>query len=443
MNEVIKNRKSEIEQELIVMLIGGDDSFAVQSRKQHILKHIVPEMFDDVLYQNIIKAANKLAKDEFPITLDYFLAKARKTKTLILLEKAAILQRLNEEFITNANCDYYIKLFQELYFDEQFSKNSTYEEFKTLEKLKEKIELKNNTFQIADGAINIISDYYKNWDKAVLSGWNSLDKRVGAYLPGDFVILAGAPGAGKTCTMLNIVQKMEKRGRKVLLFSLEMKRQQLQNRIISAKTGVASSKIRLFNLEPDEVKKYVNYSDSDEFKNSNILVCDDFEMTLSDIEGTIRKTAPDVVFVDYLGLIKPTVKGSEYEQMNEISRGLKKLAGNLQVPVFALHQLSRKIFERDNKEPMMSDLRGSGHLEQDADFVFFVHRPAYFDPKLNPHEFKFIVGKSRHTGGGKYFTLSYDAKTQTITDPAGDTPEPYQQLDFKGVKNAEIIKNSQ
>ena len=189
------------------------------------------------------------------------------------------------------------------------------------------------------------------------------------------------------------------------------------------------------------MEKYVNYSDSDEFKNSNILVCDDFEMTLSDIEGTIRRTAPDVVFVDYLGLIKPTIKGSEYEQMNEISRGLKKLAGNLQVPVFALHQLSRKIFERDNKEPMMSDLRGSGHLEQDADFVFFVHRPAYFDPKLNPHEFKFFVGKSRHTGGGKYFTLSYDAKTQTITDPAGDTPEPYQQLDFKGVKNAEIIKN--
>ena len=443
MNEVLKNRKSEIEQELIVMLIGGDDSFAVQSRKKHILNHIVPEMFDDVLYQNIIKAANKLAKDEFPITLDYFLAKARKAKTLILIEMAARLQELNDEFITNTNCDYYLKLLQEIYFDEQFSQQATYEVFSALEKLKEKIELKNNTFQIADGAISIISDYYKNWGKAVLSGWCSLDQRVGAYLPGDFVILAGAPGAGKTCAMLNIIQKMEKRGHKVLLFSLEMKRQQLQNRIISAKTGIASSKIRRFNMESWEVDKYLEYSDSQEFKNSNILVCDDFEMTLSDIEGTIRKTAPDVVFIDYLGLIKSTIKGSEYEQMNEISRGLKKLAGNLQVPVFALHQLSRKIFEREKKEPLMSDLRGSGHLEQDADFVFFVHRPAYFNPKEDPRVFKFFIGKSRHTGGGTHFTLSYDAKTQTITDYAGDTPEPSQQLDFKGVKNAEIIKNSQ
>lgn len=181
-----------------------------------------------------------------------------------------------------------------------------------------------------------------------------------------------------------------------------------------------------------EVRKYAAYSDSEEFKSSNIVVCDDFDMTLTDIETTIQRTAPDVVFIDYLGLIKPTVRGSEYEQINEISRGLKKLAGKLEVPVFALHQLSRKIFERANKEPMMSDLRGSGHLEQDADFVFFVHRPAYFDPQLNPYELKFFIGKSRHTGGGKYFTLSYEAKTQTITDPAGDTPEPYQQLDLTG-----------
>ena len=227
------------------------------------------------------------------------------------------------------------------------------------------------------------------------------------------------------------------------MFSLEMKRQQLQNRIISAKTGIAASKIRRFNMESWEVDKYLEYSDSQEFKDSNILVCDDFEMTLADIEAAVRKTAPDVVFIDYLGLIKSTIKGSEYEQMNEISRGLKKLAGNLQVPVFALHQLSRKIFERKDKEPLMSDLRGSGHLEQDADFVFFVHRPAYFDPKEDPRVFKFFIGKSRHTGGGTHFTLSYDAKTQTITDFEGDTPEPYQQLDSKGVKNAEIIKNSQ
>ena len=80
--------------------------------------------------------------------------------------------------------------------------------------------------------------------------------------------------------------------------------------------------------------------------------------------------------------------------------------------------------------------------EQDADFIFFVHRPAYYDPKLNPKDLKFFVAKSRHTGGNKYFTLSYDAQTQTITDLGGETPEPYQQLDFNGAKYVESIQSS-
>ncbi len=435
MNEIVKIRKNEIEQELITMLIGGDDSFEVQSRKKYILRHITPEMFDDNLYSNIVKAAMRLAEKKYPVTLDYFFAKAKQTKTLMLIDKAATLQELNDEYITSANCDYFIKLLQELYFDEKFSKNASYEEFKALEDLKRRVELKNNVVKISYKANEIIADYYNNWENAVISGWSSLDKRIGAFLGGDFGIIAGAPGMGKTTTMLNLVQKMDKRGTKVLLFSLEMKLPQLQNRIISARTQIQSSKIRLFNMTPDEVRKYESYSDSDEFNKSNITVCDDFTMTLADIETTIQRTAPDIVFIDYLGLITPVTKGREYDQMNEISRGLKTLAGDLNVPVFALHQLSREIAKRENKEPMMSDLRGSGHLEQDADFVFFVHRPAYYNPALNPRELKFIIGKSRHTGGNKYFTLDYDAKTQTITDPAGDTQGNQCGLDFGGGNN--------
>lgn len=431
MEEFLKNRKSEIEQEIVVMLVGGDDSFEIQSRKKYILKHIDPVMFDEVLFQNIVKTANKLVDNGYPVTLDYFLSKAKKLKTLKLIEYAVDLQALNAEYITTSTCDYYIKLLHEMYFDEQFSKNSSYEDFKRLETLKKKVELKNNVVKIAHKANELIADYYNNWENAILSGWNSLDKRVGAFLGGDFGIIAGAPGMGKTCTMLNMVQQMDKRDTKVLLFSLEMKLPQLQNRLISAKTQIPSSKFRLFNMTPQEVKRYEAYSDSEELKNSNIVVCDDFEMTLNDIESTIQRTAPDVVFIDYLGLIKSTIRGSEYEQLNDISRGLKMLAGQLNIPIFALHQLSRDIAKRENKEPIMADLRGSGHLEQDADFVFFVHRPAYFDPKLNPKELKFIIGKSRHTGGNKYFRLSYDAKTQTITDFDKDVPRVQYSLDFE------------
>lgn len=434
METAIKDRKQEIETELAIMLIGGNNKFDVQARKKHILQHITPEMFDDVLCKNIVKAAQKLLKENCPITFDYFLTKAKKTKTLLLLQMADKLNDLKDSFTTNVNCDYYIRLLQELFFDENFSKTSTYEEFKALESLKEKVALKNNVFKISHEADKIISDYYNNWERAVISGWNSLDKRIGAFLGGDFGILAGAPGMGKTCTMLNLVQQMDKRGSKVLLFSLEMKLPQLQNRIISAKTQVPANKIRLFNMTNEEVKRYAYYSDCDDFKSSKIMVCDDFGMTVGDIGAVIQRCAPDIVFVDYLGLITPATKGREYDQLNEISRGLKVLAGDLNVPIIALHQLSRDIAKRENKEPMMSDLRGSGHLEQDADFVFFVHRPAYFDPKLNARELKFIIGKSRHTGGNKYFTLSYDAKTQTITDPDINTPHMQQGIDFEAAE---------
>ena len=435
MTNFLENKKIEIEQEIVTMLIGGDDSFDVQSRKKYILKHITPEMFTTGLYSVIVKAAKRLADLKMPITLDYFLAKAKQIKTLQLIDNAETLQELNDEYISSVNCVYYVRLLHELYFDAKFAQRLSYEEFKILEGLKKEVEIKNNVVKIAHKANEIISDYYSNWEKAVISGWSSLDKRVGAFLGGDFGILAGAPGMGKTATMLNMIQKMDKRGTKVLLFSLEMKLQQLQNRIISAKTQISSSKIRLFNMTPEEVRRYDAYSDSDEFKNSNITVYDNFTMTLDDIGTVIQRVAPDIVFVDYLGLITPTTKGREYDQMNEISRGLKTLAGDLNIPIIALHQLSREIAKRENKEPMMSDLRGSGHIEQDADFVFFVHRPAYFNPTLNPNELKFIIGKSRHTGGNKYFTLSYDAKTQKITDPAGDTQGSQCGFDIGGGNN--------
>lgn len=420
MSDVLTERKREIEQELIVMLIGGDDSESVQMRKKHILRHVTVEMFDDMLSQNIVKAAQRLGEKGHPITLDYFLTKAKQTKTLLLIEEAATVQQLNNEYVTSANCGYYIKLLQEMYFDKNFSKSASYEEFKHLEELKKKVELKNSVSHISDDALQLTADYFTNFETAVMSGYASLDKRIGAFLPGDFIILAGAPGMGKTCFLLNLAMQIGKKGKKVLIFSLEMPKKQLQNRIIAANTKVHSSKMRTFTMTDNDIQRFAHYSDCDDFKSMNIYINDDFDMTVADIQGVIQKEAPDLVFIDYLGLVTSSVKGTEYEQLNQISRDLKKIAKH--VPIVAVHQLSRMKEERKDKTPFLGDLRGSGHLEQNADSVIFVHRPFYYDTSLNPRLMQIIIAKGRHTGGNKRFSMDYEEKIQKITDPCGETP---------------------
>ena len=148
-----------------------------------------------------------------------------------------------------------------------------------------------------------------------------------------------------------------------------------------------------------------------------IKICAEYNITVDKIRDMAKKSDSDIVFIDYLGLINGNNNKSTYDRISDISRELKLTAMEINKPIVAIHQLHRGYADRQDKTPRLSDLRDSGKIEQDADMVCFVHRPAYFEPnKCSDCDLQFLIAKSRHTGGNTRVDLFYDATTQTVKE---------------------------
>ena len=217
----------------------------------------------------------------------------------------------------------------------------------------------------------------------ICTGFNKLDIVYAGRQRGDLVIKAGRPGMGKTaqalCEFLNISVGG---GKKSLFFSLEMSAEQLMQRLISIQTEIPLKNIRTGDLYSEQWDNFDYLVDP--LKTDNMMIVDNV-YTLNGIRSKARKIAHtsglEIIYIDYLQLIEDSVKKgwSKEAMVSGISRSLKMLAKQLNVPVIALSQLSRKCEERADKKPMLSDLRDSGAIEQDADVVEFMYRPSYYE----------------------------------------------------------------
>ena len=220
----------------------------------------------------------------------------------------------------------------------------------------------------------------------VRSGYIDLDRITYGFQKGDLIIMAARPSVGKTAFALNIAANAAtKYGKAVALFSLEMPVLQLGMRILSAQSGVDSYRIRTGNNLTNEDWAKIKYA-SDALITSKLFIEDSASIKVNDIFAKCRKLKAegnlDLIVIDYLQLITPSSRHSDNRQLevSEISRSLKALARELDVPVIALSQLSRSVEQRSgDKRPILSDLRESGAIEQDADIVMFLHRPDYFN----------------------------------------------------------------
>ena len=220
---------------------------------------------------------------------------------------------------------------------------------------------------------------------AVPTGYGALDKLVG-FGKGDLIILAARPAMGKTAFTLNIAQNVTMLYDKtVAFFSLEMGKEQLVGRILSSVAGVSSEKLRRANMDPADWEKVI--AAADRMSKSKLFIDDTPGLTVQDMRSKLRRLKVehglDLVIVDYTQLMqgRNAGKGSENRQqeVSEISRNLKLIAREFNVPVIALSQLSRSVESRPDKRPVLSDLRESGSLEQDADIVIFLYRDKYYD----------------------------------------------------------------
>jgi replicative DNA helicase len=242
------------------------------------------------------------------------------------------------------------------------------------------------------------------------SGFYDLDKLTSGFHENELIILAARPAMGKTAFGLNIAVNAALTTKKsVALFNMEMSAEQLAMRMISSVGGIELNKLRTGRLEHNDWKK-VNEAMS-ELGETNLFIEDSSGMTISEIRAKCRRLATQgeglaLIVIDYLQLITGNGKyeGNRQQEVSDISRSLKTMAMELKVPVIALAQLSRSVELRENKRPIMSDLRESGSIEQDADIVAFLYRDDYYnkqaEEKTNVSVTELIIGKHRNGGTG-------------------------------------------
>ena len=235
------------------------------------------------------------------------------------------------------------------------------------------------------------------------TGFIDLDYKTAGFQPSDLILVAARPSMGKTALVLNIAQHVAfKQNRTVAIFSLEMSKEQLVNRLFSLESYVDAQLLRTGNLKDSDWEKLIEGAGT--IGRSNLIIDDTPGISISEMRSKCRKYKMehnlDLIIIDYLQLMSGSVGGrneSRQQEISDISRSLKALARELSVPVIALSQLSRAVEQRPDHRPMLSDLRESGAIEQDADVVMFIYRDDYYNKDTeHVNEAEIIIAKQRN-----------------------------------------------
>jgi len=254
-------------------------------------------------------------------------------------------------------------------------------------------------------AVDIISEAFKRDGKiaGLPTGFKDLDKKLGGLHKSDLVIIAGRPSMGKTALGTNIAfncaikfkeqendfgENILVDGGKVAFFSLEMSSEQLATRILAERCKISGDKMRKAELTKDDFKKIANTSS--ELEKLNLIIDDNPILTIPTLRARARRLKRlyniNLIIIDYLQLMSGSLNKNDgrVQEISEITRGLKAVAKELDIPIIALSQLSRQVEQREDKRPQLSDLRESGTIEQDSDVVMFIYRESYYLERMEP-----------------------------------------------------------
>ena len=245
----------------------------------------------------------------------------------------------------------------------------------------------------------------------ISTGYGDLDRMITGLNKSDLILLAARPGMGKTALALNIATNVALRGKKtVAVFSLEMSREQLMNRLFSAEGAIESRRLLTGELSTEDWAKVAELSPR--FSESPLYMDDTAGITVSEIKAKLRRVRNlGLVVIDYLQLMSTGRRSANrVQEVSEITRSLKVMAKELNVPVITLSQLSRGTESRADHRPILADLRESGSIEQDADIVLFLYREAYYDrDREDQSEAECIIAKNRHGETGS-IDLRWDGR---------------------------------
>lgn len=404
--------QDDIEEEALIRLLSGQTQY-----QQLIINHTCSDMFarkeNRELYSLMVKFFNKNHNLNA-----YDLINSLKEKEIIHTQYILYLKKW---FVCSADAINWVNRLIAIYERKTLTNCISIEDYKRSVEEINKYKMQATECKLLDTALDYLFNYEEQADTMIKTGYRGIDKLIGGLQGGNYMILAGSTGMGKTAMALNLVINMVKSQKNVLLFSLEMTAEELLSRIIANVMQISSENIRNRSLTEVEINKYVKYTGSKEFEEmqQHITIPAKTNLDIGRIEEIIKKSSADIVFIDYLGLIRTdNIKAQNtYEQISDISRRIKLLAIETNKPIIVLHQLNRDMKDRQDKRPRLSDIRDSGKIEQDADFITFVYRPVYYDEEADKTAMEFIIGKARHTGGvGQKADLCFLGQYQKIIE---------------------------
>lgn len=385
---------------------------------------LFPEDFYRTAHAQIFRVMLDLSERGEPVDLVSVTSELQDRKLLEDVGNVSYLSDLAGSVPTAANVDYYSRIIEEKSLLRKLIRTATEiaatgyaseEEIDTIldEAEKSILEVANRKNVTAFQSIrDILVDAYENIEKlhnrndditGIATGFVELDRITAGFQANDFIIVAARPSVGKTAFALNISQNVAtKTNENVAIFSLEMGAQQLVMRMLSAEGNIEGQKLRTGKLTADDWEKLTLAMGS--LSNAGIYIDDTPGIRVPEIRAKCRRLKQEkglgMVVIDYLQLIQgsSTKMGENRQQeVSEISRSLKALARELEVPVIALSQLSRGVESRQDKRPIMSDIRESGSIEQDADIVAFLYRDDYYNKETeNPNVIEIIIAKQRN-----------------------------------------------
>ncbi|GIO11990.1 replicative DNA helicase [Cohnella xylanilytica] len=387
------------------------------------MERIRAEDFYSVAHQRIFEAMTDLNDDNQPLDLVTLTARLQDKSQLEEIGGVTYLAKLANAVPTAANVEYYAQIVEEKSMIRRLIRTATQivsngfaaeEDVGSLINDAEQRIMEISNRRSTSGFISIRDVLMEVFDRVeflynhkggttgIPSGFRDLDKMTAGFQRSDLIIVAARPSVGKTAFALNIAQNVAVRaGETVAIFSLEMSAAQLVQRMVCAESNVDAGRMRTGYLEGDDWEKLTMAIGA--LSEAEVYIDDTPGITVADIRAKCRRLKKEkglgMILIDYLQLIQGRGKAGENRQqeVSEISRTLKQIARELEVPVIALSQLSRGVEQRQDKRPMMSDLRESGSIEQDADIVAFLYRDDYYNQETEKKNIiEIIIAKQRN-----------------------------------------------
>ncbi len=421
-------------------------AFLSKTALQKICDELSPEHFYSEANAKIFETLQELNDEDKPIDITIVTNKLSEKKILSQVGNVEYLSEIIDSVPSASNVEYYINIVKEKMIgrkiietatdianDAYVSEDSIYDVLENAEMKMLRIGnmRKTSEFQrIQDVAYRAQENLEKLAEQGseitgLATGFSEFDKLTAGLQPSQFIIIAARPAMGKTAFALNLATYAATHSDKsVAIFNLEMSAEQLANRILQSLGQIDGGKMRTGRLEHNDWKR-LNEAIS-QLSDTNLFLDDTPGITIGEIRSKCRRLANSdkglgLVVIDYLQLITGPSKstGNRQQEVSDISRNLKTMALELGIPVIALAQLSRAVEQREDKRPIMSDLRESGSIEQDADIVSFLYRDDYYNKEArrddNASISEFIIGKNR-SGPTTTVELLFKKDTSTFVN---------------------------